>query len=195
MLRRTTTSRASLRAAAPLARHLSTTKKLSGAELDAAISEMNAEMSDLFGSTTAFDPRVAGLPTDLDEPARPPSRPPPARPAPPAFQDLDSAADELESFLAAHKVALEPAAPSQPPEPDRGARPEARAPSHEVERCAADAQVALCGKLAAFAAELARTTDVERSTKLAHGVSACASALAEVLTLQQLAGPTPRRTR
>ena len=44
LLRCTTTSRAALRAAAPLARRLSTTKKLSGAELDAAINEMNAEM-------------------------------------------------------------------------------------------------------------------------------------------------------
>ena len=95
-----------------------------------------------------------------------------------------------------HAAQTPPPTPLQTPPPTSMPDPQhpaggmgARRP--DVERAAAVARAELCRKLEAFSAELARTSDVEGAGKLANGVSACASALAQVCALQMVNG-SPR---
>lgn len=178
------------------------TKKMSPEAVDAAINEMNAEMAELFGPETSFDPRVAeaGV-TSLDSLVSSAAGSSSVRGDP--FGSDSALGAELDAYVAAHRAAMSPNAassfsselpaqttqplPTQLPEPQLASGGGTHRP--DVERAAAMARAELCEKIEAFSAELARTTDVESVGKLAQGVSACASALAQVCALQRVNDP------
>ena len=198
--------RAASRARGGASRLLSTTKKMSPEAVDAAINEMNAEMAELFGPATSFDPRVSEASTSMDSLVSNAAGSSSVHGDP--FGADSALSAELDAYVEAHRAAMGPpdaaavlrselpthAAQPMPtplpvPDPQLVSGGRSHRPDVDVERAAAMARAELCGKMEAFSAELASTTDVESAGKLAQGVSACAAALAQVCALQRVNDP------